>query len=353
MGSAFVKRFFYDRNDQQLGSSELHVLLHGFHRHTLWLQISPLATGNTPTMTHNRAQAGGLDLGGTKIEAQVFDPKWDLIDQKRVATPQTYPELVTAIAGLIQWIETTYGGGLPIGIGAAGLVHPVTGRALTANICASSQPLPADIKAAAQRDVTYLNDCRALALSEAVFGSGKGHRTVASVILGTGIGGGLAFDGALPAGPTGTGGEFGHTSAPAALIAQNGLPIFPCGCGRDGCIETYISGAGLERLALSLCGTQMSPPDIAAQRDTTAAPVWAAWCALVGDFLRNLILTLDPDVIVLGGGLSSITGVADALARATQDAQIEDFTVPPIVIAQGGAESGARGAAYAAWQAAQ
>lgn len=315
--------------------------------------LDPLATGNAPTMTHNRAQAGGLDLGGTKIEAQVFDTNWELIDQQRVTTPQTYPELVAAITGLIQWTETTHGVGLPIGIGAAGLIHPVTGHALTANICASGQPFPSDIKAAAKRDVTYLNDCRALALSEAVFGAGKGHRTVASVILGTGVGGGVAIDGALPTGPTGTGGEFGHTCASAALIAQYDLPIFPCGCGRAGCIETYISGPGLERLARSLCGTQMSPPDIAAQRDTTAAPVWAAWCALVADFLRNLILTLDPDVIVLGGGLSNITGVADALMRATQDAQIGDFTVPPIVIAQGGAASGARGAAYAAWQATQ
>lgn len=294
--------------------------------------------------------AAGLDLGGTKIEAQIFNGAWGVIDKKRVATPDTYPDLVDAIAGLIADMAQP---DCPVGIGAAGLIDPKSGKAFTANICASGQTLPADIEQAIGRPVTYLNDCRALALSEAVFGAGQGRKTVASVILGTGVGGGLAVDGALPLGPTKTGGEFGHCSASGALIAQYGLPVVACGCGRMGCIETYISGPGLERIARALTGKDMTPRQIAQARSTDAKIVWEAWCAFTADLLRNLILTVDPDVIVLGGGLSKIEGMVDDLNIATKDAQIGDFSVPPIVLAQGGDTSGARGAAFAAWQACQ
>lgn len=295
--------------------------------------------------------AAGIDLGGTKIEAQIFDADWRVVDRKRVATPKDYVGLVTEIAALITWVDTMAAAPLPVGIGAAGLIHPVTGLALTANICAGGHALPDDINNSVGRGVIYINDCRAMALSEAVFGAGIGHKTVMSLILGTGIGGGIAVDGKLHAGPTQTGGEFGHTSASAALVCARDLPVWPCGCGRMGCIETYIAGPGLERLAETITGVAMTTQDVAAQRDGAASDVWAVWCAFTADLLRNLIMTADPDVIVLGGGLSNIDGVCGALAQATKDAQIGDFTVPPIVLAQGGDTSGARGAAYAAWQA--
>jgi len=299
----------------------------------------------------NTAIAAGIDLGGTKIEAQVFDESWQVIDKKRVATPGTYPALLAALSGLMTWSERVADRIIPVGIGAAGLINPATGLVLSANICATGRPLPADIATAAGRPVSYINDCRALALSEAVFGAGQGHKSVLSVILGTGIGGGLALDGALRTGPSGTGGEIGHCAAPAAIVAQHNLPVVACGCGRTGCIETYIAGPGLERLARALLGTDMSARAISAQRHSTTAPVWQVWCALTADLLRTLILTLDPDVIVLGGGLSTIDGVEDDLFIATQNAHFAGFTPPPIVLAQGGDASGARGAAYAAWQA--
>jgi len=297
--------------------------------------------------------AVGLDVGGTKIEAQVFDDTWGMLDSQRVATPKTYPELIAAIAESIRWAQSRTADDIAIGIGAAGLIDPVSGTALTANICASGQTIPADIAAAIGRPITYLNDCRALTLSEAVFGAGRPYKTVASVILGTGVGGGIAVDRTLLSGPTQTGGEFGHCAAPAHLIARYDLPLVACGCGQTGCIESYISGPGLERMALALTGKPMTSRTVADARGGDAKTVWEAWCALTADMLRTLILTVDPDVIVFGGGLSNITGLVDDLTGATRAAQIGDFPIPPLVLAQGGDASGARGAAYAAWMAQQ
>ena len=294
--------------------------------------------------------AVGIDLGGTKIAAQVFDAEWTIVDERRVATPGDYNDLVAAMADQIAWSTGVAGAGAPVGIGAAGLVNPATGLALTANLAASGRPFPADIAKAAGRPVTYVNDCRALALSEAVFGAGRGHRTVMSLILGTGVGGGVAIDGALMDGPLAVGGEFGHMTAPAALVAQNGLPVVRCGCGRMACAETLVAGAGMGRIAQALTGRALTPPQIAAARgiDPEAAQVWQVWCDVTADLLRGLVLALDPDIIVLGGGLSRIDGVAKDLGQALQAAQLDGYGVPPVVCAQGGAESGARGAAYAA-----
>ncbi|SMY06662.1 ROK family protein [Flavimaricola marinus] len=296
-------------------------------------------------------RAAGIDLGGTKIETQIFDADWQPVTRQRVPTPKDYAGLVKAVADQVRWAEAAAGEGLPIGIGAAGLVNPATGLALTANLVASGHPFPADITAAAGRDVLYVNDCRALALSEAVFGAGRGYHTVLGLILGTGIGGGISIGGHLLPGPSMTGGEFGHTSAPADLVAKHRLPVVPCGCGAMGCIETLIAGPGLARVALAMTGQELSPPAIAAAKGGEMAAVWQVWCDLVAALLRNLTLTVDPDIIVLGGGLSQIPGVTEDLTTALQSAQLAGFAIPKLAVAQGGDSSGARGAAYAAWTA--
>jgi predicted NBD/HSP70 family sugar kinase len=293
----------------------------------------------------------GIDLGGTKMEAQVFDDAWSVAARRRRDTPKDYAELVTELADLIRWADAQTSGTVPVGIGAAGLVNPKTGLALTANLVATGQPFPADIARTVERPVTYVNDCRALALSEAIFGQGKGRRTVMALILGTGVGGGIAVDGSILQGPTHTGGEFGHTSAPAHLVAKHDLPIWRCGCGRMGCIETYIAGPGLARLAKHILGTDLTTVEIAARRDIDTGPVWQVWCDFGADLLHSLTLTADPDLIVLGGGLTHIDGLVEDLSGTARRAQIGDFAVPEIVLAQGGDTSGARGAAYAAWQA--
>lgn len=302
----------------------------------------------------DRMIAAGIDLGGTKIELQMFGEDWDVVERRRVPTPKNYEELVAALASLIAWVDEKSGQGTPVGIGAAGLLNPATGLALTANLCASGRPLHRDLTEAVGREITYVNDCRALALSEAVFGVGRGYKTVMSLILGTGVGGGIAIDGKILSGPSMTGGEFGHISAPAHLIVEHDLPIVRCGCGRLGCVETYIAGPGMSRVAKAIMGEDISPPDIISERETNpkAEKVWQVWCEITADLLRNLILTVDPSIVIIGGGLSNIPEVSQALQEAATRAQFKDYSVPPIVLAQGGDASGARGAAYAAFQAA-
>ena len=227
----------------------------------------------------------GIDIGGTKIEVQVFDDSWTEIARRRVSTPQAYSEIVAAVVDQMNWAEQEAGPIAAVGIGAAGLVNPITGAALTANLSASGHPFPADIAEKAGRRITYVNDCRALALSEAVFGAGQGARTVMALIIGTGVGGGIAVDQGLLPGPTATGGEFGHTSAPAHVVAAHRLPLYECGCGRLGCIETYVAGPGLQRLAEFVTGQNVTTQEIAARRDSDMSLVWSIWCEFAADML--------------------------------------------------------------------
>ena len=297
--------------------------------------------------------AAGIDLGGTKIEAQIFDADWRLTDRRRIETPQDYNRLVRAMADQIAWIDATTGTTPPVGVAAAGLVNPATGLAYTANLPATGHPFPADISRAAGRHITYVNDCRALTLSEAIFGVARGLTPVVGLILGTGIGGGVAVDGRLVPGPAMVGGEFGHTYAPAHLVMQHDLPIVRCGCGRMGCIETLIAGPGLTRIAQAITGQALTPPEVIAakSKDQKTALVYKIWCDLVAELLMTLSFTIDPAAIVLGGGLSNIPGVVADLTAAQTRVQLPGFATPKIMLAGAGDASGARGAAYAAVQA--
>lgn len=295
--------------------------------------------------------AAGIDLGGTKSEIRLFDANWRVVHERRDPTPGTYDALVATLAGQIAWAHAQ-APGLPIGIGAAGLID-ANGIATTANLPATGKPFPADIEAAASHPVTYVNDCRALALSEAVFGAGRGQSRVMSLILGTGVGGGLAIDGKLLPGPSLTGGEYGHAAAAAAVVARHNLPVPTCGCGRQGCYETYIAGPALGRLATRRLGLPTTPQDLGQLKttDREARAVWSIWCEMTAELLLTMTYTADPDCIVLGGGLSQIPGVAEDVTRAAKTAQLPGFDLPLIALAEGGPTSGARGAAYAAWQA--
>jgi predicted NBD/HSP70 family sugar kinase len=295
--------------------------------------------------------AAGIDLGGTKIEVQLFDADWQVVDCKRIPTPQDYAALVAAVAEQIAWADARAGGAIPIGLGFPGLTDRNTGLALTANLPTTGKPFLTDINAACGRVITCVNDCRALALSEAVFGFGKGYRTVLSLILGTGVGGGIAVNETLWAGPNDIAGEFGHTPLPAHLVKQFDLPVVRCGCGRTGCAETLIAGPGLSRLAKSLTGRDISPPELVKLRagDPALQRVWDIWAMLTAELLHSLILSVDPDVIVLGGGLSQVDGVATALQSALRTTQLAALSQTPILCAQGGDASGARGAAFAAF----
>lgn len=294
--------------------------------------------------------AAGLDLGGTKIEAQVFAADWSLTARNRWPTPKDYPALVTAMAEAIRWCEA-HGPTLPIGISAAGLIHPQTGLALTSNLPATGEPFPADIARAAGRPpeavLAWINDCRALTLSEAALGAAKGADPAVGLILGTGVAGGVVTSGRLLPSPARTGGEFGHFPLAAAPILRHGLPILTCGCGRQGCAETYLSAPGLSRIAAHLTGRTHAPETIVTGRATTPAfqMAWEIWLDLATEFLVTLCFTLDPQVIVIGGGLSRAPGLADDLAERLAQATLKGFPIPAIRLAEGGDASGARGAA--------
>ena len=290
--------------------------------------------------------AAGIDLGGTKIEAQVFAPDWSLAARQRWPTPRAYPDLVTAMAKAIRWCET-HAADLPIGISAAGLVNPATGLALTSNLPATGKPFPADIAAAANRKIAWINDCRALTLSEAALGAAKGADPAVGLILGTGVAGGVVTGGKLLPSPAATGGEFGHFPLAAAPIVAHGLPILTCGCGRQGCTETYLSAPGLARIAAHLTGQTHSPEAIVEGRATTLAfaKAWDIWLDLATEFLITLSFTLDPQVIVIGGGLSRTPGLTEDLTRRLTEATLKGFPIPAIRLAEGGDASGARGAA--------
>lgn len=289
----------------------------------------------------------GIDIGGTKIETQVFDAAWAKMASQRVATPGDYPALVQAIADQIHWART-HGPDAPVGIGSAGLVNPVSGLAHTANLPATGKPLIRDIQAAAGQKVHYINDCSALTLSESRFGAAADAHIVVGLILGTGVGGGVSVGGRLIEGPAAIGGEFGHIAAPARVVHAHGLPVVACGCGRLGCIETLIAGPGLTRIAEHITGQPLSPQDIAQRRgtDPQLARIWAIWCDLVAELLLSITFTVDPQVVVLGGGLSRIPDLCDDLHEALSAVQLKGFAVPDIRLAQGGDASGARGAAY-------
>lgn len=293
----------------------------------------------------------GLDIGGTKIEMQVFGPDWTLLMRDRAPTPRDYPALLDQIAAFVATADT-FVGAVPVGISAAGLIDKATGLAFTANLCATGKPFAVDIAARIGRPVAFVNDCRALALSEAHLGAARGAERALGLVLGTGVGSGFVQSGHAVEGSSGIAGEVGHMALPAALILQHGLPVLRCGCGRMGCYETLVSGPGLSRIARHLTGEDLSAPQIVAARaqDARMANVWKIWCALVAELLVAVTLTLDPDVVVLGGGLSGIAELCDDLASALAQAQIAGLTLPRLALAEGGDATGARGAALAATQ---
>ena len=292
--------------------------------------------------------AAGIDLGGTKIEAQIFDSGWNRVATNRMATPATYDDLVQAVVAQIRWIESKSRPGLPVGIAAAGLIHPITGLALTANLPATGHPFPTDIEKAAGRPVIYVNDCRAQTLSEATFGAARGFRTAISLNLGTGLAGGIVIDGHLLPGPSGLGGEFGHFALAAHIVAQYDLPIIRCGCGRLGCTETLVAGPGLTRIHHHLTGETLAPEDIVKDRNSLT---WTVWCQLTAEVIHTLCMTVDPDCIVLAGGLSRAAGLIPDLTAALNHAQLPGYVAPVLRLAEGGDTTGARGAAFAAFNA--
>lgn len=296
------------------------------------------------------AICGGIDLGGTKIEATLFNEALAPLASRRITTPRhKYSELLEALNVEIEWLRSkAQQPDLPVGVGIPGLINPITGHSVTANLSANGKPLGADLRAVNGSEIRFANDCKCFALSEARGGAGDKYRTVFGLILGTGLGGGVVVDGALLPGQNLLAGEIGHAALPAPLVARYDLPILACGCGRHGCFETYLSGTGMERLCHALTGQKRSPPQITTAllaQDPDAAFVFEVWLQIAGELLHSLQLHIDPDCIVLGGGLSNIDGLEFKLLDALAQSALPGLRAPVISKPKFGDSSGTRGAA--------
>lgn len=308
----------------------------------------------------------GIDLGGTKIEGIVLDSSAGApsveITRKRVETPAgDYSATIAAITALIDDLESEAGAPapLPIGIGIPGTVSPATGLVKNANsTCLIGKPFDADLQSALSRPVKLANDADCFTVSEARDGAGADHHVVFGVILGTGVGGGIAIGGDLLAGPNAIAGEWGHNPLPApqTLDGQNEVPGPRCYCGRRGCIETFLSGPGLTRDTMTANGVRGA----AANEDLTAEDVVQR--AVAGDpsaqaalhryenrlarALAGVINILDPGVIVLGGGLSNLGRLYQNVPKLWAQWVFSDRVDTSLVKNRHGDSSGVRGAAW-------
>ncbi|HGG05214.1 MAG TPA: ROK family protein [Aliiroseovarius sp.] len=298
------------------------------------------------------ARSIGIDIGGTKIEATVFADDWSKLHSQRVPTPHdTYENLVSAVIGQAQWARAKAGRDVPVGIGIPGLHNRETGLASTANIPATGHSFRADLTTAIGCHITYGNDCDLFALSEARLGAGQGYQTVFGLIIGTGIGAGICHDGHVITTLNGGAGEVGHIPVSGRLTLAYDLPVLTCGCGQKGCAETLASGLGLTRLAKLVAGADLPPPEIArllAQGDDQALRIMQIWSEIMQELLGSIQRTIDPDIIVLGGGLTHIEGLVDWIKIGLENRMLRGSTSPEIVLAKYGDSSGTRGAAIAA-----
>jgi predicted NBD/HSP70 family sugar kinase len=294
-------------------------------------------------------KAGGIDLGGTKIEAQMFDADWNVAQKRRTKTPKTYPELVNALVDQVHWLRHE-NAELPVGIAAAGFANQKTGDWVAANLAADGKPFVRDVEQATKGKLTWLNDCRAFTQAEATFGAGRSDGTMVGLVLGTGVAGGVAIDGDLINGGAGQSGEFGHMPISGAILSAYHLPALTCGCGRKGCYETYGSGPGMERLANHLTGCDLSAREIVNRRnEEVISKVWSAWCEINASMIFTIMTTIDPKAIVLGGGLSQIPGLIESLNKSLKQIAWPAFPLPAIRLGTRGETAAALGAAYAAW----
>ncbi|SHF54386.1 N-acetylglucosamine kinase [Microbulbifer donghaiensis] len=296
----------------------------------------------------------GVDIGGTKIELACFDDELNQLESERVPTPvDDYQTFVDTLVDLVEAADRRHGCRGKIGVGMPGLID-TEGRSLSANVaCATGKKVAESLTTRLGRPVAIENDCRLFALSESRGGAGEGFRNVYGAVLGTGAAGGLAIDGRLYRSRQGIAGEYGHHPLPASLQQKYNLPVFHCGCGLDGCLETYIAGPGLTALHRHLAQEELTVPALVERwRDgeKRALATKAAHLDLLGAAFANLVLAYDPDIIVLGGGLSRIQEFYRELPGAIEKHLFPGYTAPPLVPAKFGDASGARGAALLALQ---
>jgi len=292
----------------------------------------------------------GIDLGGTKIEALAIDSAGRELARKRIASPRDYTLTLEAIRALVGEIEAGLGVQARVGIGTPGAVSPATGLVKNANSTElNGHPLVPDLAQALGREVRVANDADCFALSEASDGAGAGRRVVFGVILGTGVGGGLVVDGRLRVGPNAITGEWGHNELPSRTEAA--LPDTVCYCGRRRCIETYVSGPALaaDHARVAAASAALDARRIVALAragDAQARAAFDRYCRRLASALATVINIVDPDVIVLGGGLSQVDELYPALPPLLAEYVFSDRCDTPVVRNRHGDSSGVRGAAW-------
>lgn len=287
----------------------------------------------------------GVDLGGTKIEALALDDRGRELARRRVPTPRgDYSGTVSAVARLVRALEAECGRSGTVGIGIPGALSRRSGLVKNANsVCLIGRPLDRDLSAALEREIRIENDANCFALSEAVDGAAAGAHVVFGAILGTGCGGGIVVGGKVLIGRNAIAGEWGHNPLPAP--DADDLPLPPCYCGRSGCIETYLSGPAIEQDH----GTGADAAEIeslALRGDVRARRVLDRHQRRLARSLASIVNVLDPDVIVLGGGLSNMPGLYEDLPRLVQPHVFSDRADLDIRPPVHGASSGVRGAAW-------
>ncbi|HKK34836.1 MAG TPA: ROK family protein [Paracoccaceae bacterium] len=297
----------------------------------------------------------GIDLGGTKIEGIALGPGGETLARRRVPTPRhDYDGTVRAVVALAREIEAEAGGAPAggLGVGIPGSLSPGTGRVRNANsVWLNGRRFDADLAEAFGRPVRVANDANCFALSEARDGAGAGAAVVFGVITGTGVGGGVVVRGRVLIGRNGIAGEWGHTPLPNPTDAERPGPL--CWCGRRGCVETWCAGPALGRefAAAVGAGEGQAPSaaeiaDLAAAGDPVAEACVARLTERLGRSLAGVINVLDPDVIVLGGGLSNLPDLPQGLADAARPHIFSDVAATAIRLNRHGDASGVRGAAW-------
>ena len=297
----------------------------------------------------------GFDVGGTKIAFSVYDQALNCQLTEQIPTPSNYPDFIAAIKEMVKRADHTFAGKGSVGIGFPGAIKAKDQRVNCANVPAiQAQTLAADLSALLDREIKLENDANCFLLSECYGGSGDNCATVLAVTLGTGVGGAIFVNGAIHRGLNSFAGEIGHYPIPATMLLKYpDLPRFSCGCGRQMCLETYSSGTGLCNLYHYYSGYYAQGPEIINKYQTgdkVAGRVLNIYLDLLAAGLATIILVLDPEAIVLGGGLSRLSILTEQLITRLPEHLLKGVVLPNIHPALFGARGGVRGAALLNYQ---
>ena len=291
----------------------------------------------------------GIDLGGTKIEIIALDDTGRTLIRKRTATPQkNYLEILRTTVNLVNSVEKSIGDQGTVGVAIPGAISLASGTIKNSNTtCMIGEAFERDLESALDRPVRISNDANCFTLSEAVDGAGQGAAVVFGAILGTGVGGGITVNGKVLAGVNAIAGEWGHNPLPWSRADE--LPGPACYCGKQGCIETFLSGPGLAGDYKVMTGTDIDPRALVEQSnngDETAKATLDRYCNRCARALANVINILDPGVIVVGGGLSNIADLYIRVPEMWTQYVFSDRVDTQLKPAQHGDSSGVRGAAW-------